>query len=117
MTPERHLTSVLLPAPFSPTIACSSPGTTSSDTSLSATTPENRLVTWQKEMTGGRGMASAVGGVQFTLTWDVNGYDRVSPPIVKITYCDFRNWRVYICQTERNSRTFSDLMIASPPFT
>ena len=52
---------------------------------LTDKTVAGRLVTWQKEMTGGRGMASAVGGVQFTLTWDVNGYEQVSPPIVKIT--------------------------------
>ena len=42
-TPARILTSVLLPAPFSPTSAWTSPGSSSSETSSSACVAPNRL--------------------------------------------------------------------------
>src|ERR1019366_4732460 len=42
--PERILSRVDLPAPFSPSRPCASPGATSSDTSSRASTPGKRLV-------------------------------------------------------------------------
>ena len=45
ITPDRILSSVDLPAPFSPSRPRISPGRTSSETSLSAVTPEKCLVT------------------------------------------------------------------------
>ena len=45
--------SVLLPAPFSPQIAWSSPARTSNETPSSATTPGNRWVIWSNSSRGG----------------------------------------------------------------
>jgi hypothetical protein len=52
MMPARIFISVLLPAPFSPTTACNSPGWTSKETSRRATTPGKRLVTCSMAMRG-----------------------------------------------------------------
>jgi len=46
MTPEMIFPSVDLPAPFSPTSACTVPGLIVSDTSLRAGTPPYRFDTW-----------------------------------------------------------------------
>src|SRR5690348_11315777 len=53
MTPDRIFMRVLLPAPFSPTTACNSPARTSNETSLRATTPGKRLVTFSMAISGG----------------------------------------------------------------
>src|SRR5215218_3878677 len=50
--------SVLLPAPFSPTRACTSPGCRSKATSSTATTPPNRLVTPSSLKTGDTSVAA-----------------------------------------------------------
>src|SRR5207244_8590784 len=52
MTPDRIFISVLLPAPFSPTMAWSSPPKMSIDTSFRATTPGKRLEMCSIEMIG-----------------------------------------------------------------
>src|SRR5262245_52385255 len=54
ITPARIFIRVLFPAPFSPQTACSSPRAIDSDTSLSATTPGNRLVIERTSMCGRR---------------------------------------------------------------
>src|SRR5262249_47051909 len=48
-----RLTIVLLPAPFSPTSACTVPGCSSKSTSSSATTPGKVLRTWRRARSGG----------------------------------------------------------------
>src|SRR5438067_13284172 len=50
--PARILPNVLFPAPFSPQIACTSPGATSKLTSSSATAPGKRLVMPVKRIAG-----------------------------------------------------------------
>src|SRR5262245_2534665 len=52
MTPDRAFISVLLPAPFSPTMAWNSPAAMSIDTSAKATTPGKILVMLRIDMTG-----------------------------------------------------------------
>src|SRR5208282_3068 len=51
--------SVLLPAPFSPTMACSSPARIVKETSFRATTPGNRFVTCSISMMGWPGVMAA----------------------------------------------------------
>src|SRR5262249_6425053 len=51
-SPERTLTSVLLPAPFGPMTACSSPTAKSSVTLSTAVNPRKRLVTRAALSTG-----------------------------------------------------------------
>src|ERR1700730_11440212 len=57
-------TSVLLPAPFAPIKPCTSPGRTSSEAALSATTKSNLLATFRASR---RGTASLTGNPE--LTW------------------------------------------------
>src|SRR5438552_8273343 len=54
-TPVSSLIRVDLPAPFSPTRACTSPGASANDTSSSASTPGNRLATPTTSSIGGSG--------------------------------------------------------------
>src|SRR5579859_8203439 len=54
-TPASTFMSVLFPAPFSPTMACSSPDKISSETRSSASTPGNRTEISRIEMIGGGG--------------------------------------------------------------
>src|SRR5689334_16643416 len=62
ITPDRIFISVLLPAPFSPQIECNSPRSTSRETSESATTPGNFLVTlWMEIIVSG--MAAILSGM------------------------------------------------------
>src|SRR3954447_22171564 len=59
-TPVSTLISVDLPAPFSPTSACTSPGSSANETSSSATTPEKRLVTSRTSRIGSSATLTSV---------------------------------------------------------
>ena len=52
MTPATIRINVLLPAPFSPTIANTSPRASVSDTSSNARTPEKCLLIWRTSSSG-----------------------------------------------------------------
>src|SRR5262249_26877339 len=62
-----HLTSVLLPAPFSPSNACTLPRATFSDTSSSATKSPKRLVIDTTSTLSARGESAACGSIIETL--------------------------------------------------
>src|SRR5262249_54433541 len=62
-----HLTSVLLPAPFSPSKACTLPRATFSDTSSSATKSPKRLVIDTTSTLSARGVSAACGSIVETL--------------------------------------------------
>ena len=62
-TPARILTSVLLPAPFSPTSAWTSPGSRSSDTSSSAWVAANRFEIPRSSARGGAAVAIVASAV------------------------------------------------------
>src|SRR5262249_52170988 len=60
ITPDRIFINVLLPAPFSPTMACSSPRAMSNETSDSATTPGKRFVTQSIDIKVADGMLDMI---------------------------------------------------------
>src|SRR5579885_2396446 len=79
MTPERIFMRVLLPAPFSPTTACSSPSAMSKETSSRATTPGKRLVTCSMAMSGGMGV-TLFRGRRFTAERAATTASPLAPP-------------------------------------
>src|SRR5829696_2542510 len=77
--------SVLLPAPFSPTRACTSPGCRSKATSSTATTPPNRLVTPSSLKTGDTSVAGSPPALSSGLSFPIQprrGPDKTSQLLV-----------------------------------
>src|ERR1700704_3937838 len=89
--------SVLLPAPFSPSSACTSPAWISRSTSAFATTPGKRFVTPRSvtagtgpvtlrgSLTGGR---SALGGADDALDEPVHGQDVVQAQLLALGHAE-----------------------------